>query len=74
MVIRQAHITHGEDAKRKIVLVPTSAHGTNPASAATCGYSVRNVELNPDGTVNMDDLKRNLDKGLPYTSRFNRGT
>eukprot|EP00708_Paratrimastix_pyriformis_P002582 GAFH01001331.1.p2 GENE.GAFH01001331.1~~GAFH01001331.1.p2 ORF type:complete len:508 (+),score=152.05 GAFH01001331.1:91-1524(+) len=63
MTIHQAHICNGQDEKRKVVLVPTSAHGTNPASAATCGYKIRNVELNPDGTVNLDDLRANLAKG-----------
>jgi len=63
MCIRQAHIHNGEDDKRRVVLCPTSAHGTNPASAAISGYKVRNVELNPDGSVNLDDLRQHLSKG-----------
>lgn len=63
MIIRSVLKARGEDAKRRVVLCPTSAHGTNPASAAIAGYTIRNVELNPDGSVNLDDFKANLAKG-----------
>jgi glycine dehydrogenase subunit 2 len=41
----------------KVVLVPDSSHGTNPASASYCGYTVETVKSKPDGTVDLDDLK-----------------
>lgn len=59
MIIREYHAKQG-DHKRSKILVPTSAHGTNPASAAVCGLEVVEVACNPDGTVNMASLKENL--------------
>jgi glycine dehydrogenase subunit 2 len=43
------------------VLVPDSAHGTNPASAAVCGLEVVEVKSLADGTVDVDDLTAKLD-------------
>ena len=59
MCIRAAHIYNGEDS-RKVVLVPESAHGTNPASAALCGYSVESVSCNKEGRVDLEALKERL--------------
>jgi glycine dehydrogenase subunit 2 len=55
LVIRQALLKKGE--KRKIVLIPDSAHGTNPATAALCGYEIKVVTSNKDGLVDMDLLE-----------------
>ena len=57
MVIRAYHMSRG-DEKRTKVLIPDSAHGTNPASAAVCGLNVVEVKSLADGTVDVDDLKR----------------
>ncbi len=43
---------------RKIVLIPDSAHGTNPSSAHLCGYTVQEVKSNERGTVDVYDLAR----------------
>jgi len=43
---------------RKIVLIPDSAHGTNPSSAHICGYKVQEVKSNERGTIDLDDLAR----------------
>lgn len=59
MVIRRYHEKRG-DAARVKVLVPDSAHGTNPASAAVCGLQVVQVKSLADGTVDVDDLKTKL--------------
>ena len=59
MVIRAYHEQRGDLARRKI-LVPDSAHGTNPASAAVCGLEVVQVKSLPDGTVDVDDLRTKL--------------
>ncbi len=59
MIIREYH-KHHHDTKRTKILVPNSAHGTNPASAAVCGFDVIEIDSNPDGTVNLDSLKANL--------------
>jgi glycine dehydrogenase subunit 2 len=58
LAIRAAHDARGED--RKVVLVPESAHGTNPATAAFCGYSVENIPATPEGRVDLAALKSRL--------------
>ncbi len=47
--------------KRTKVLVPDSAHGTNPASATMAGFETVTVKTLPTGTLDMDDLRRHLD-------------
>ncbi len=51
MAIKAAIIARGEEATRKVVLVPDSAHGTNPATAALIHFEVRSVPVREDGTV-----------------------
>ncbi len=48
--------------KRTQVLIPDSSHGTNPASAALCGYDVVQVATNAKGHVDREDLKRKVSK------------
>jgi glycine dehydrogenase subunit 2 len=59
MVIRAALDARGE--KRSTVLVPDSAHGTNPATAAMCGYAVEPIPSNARGRVDLALLKERLD-------------
>lgn len=56
MIICAYHQNRG-DEKRKKVLIPDSAHGTNPASAAVCGLEVVEVKSLSDGTVDVNDLQ-----------------
>ena len=56
MVIRAYHESRG-DTKRTKVIVPDSAHGTNPASAAVAGLKVVEVKSLPDGTVDIEALR-----------------
>ncbi|WP_316978150.1 aminomethyl-transferring glycine dehydrogenase subunit GcvPB [Shumkonia mesophila] len=58
MVIRAALEDRGDARKR--VLVPESAHGTNPASAAACGYTVESIPANARGRVDLAALKAAL--------------
>ena len=58
LAIRAAHDARGES--RKVVLVPESAHGTNPATAAFCGYSVEDIPATPEGRVDLAALKGRL--------------
>jgi glycine dehydrogenase subunit 2 len=60
LVIRQAHLKKGN--ARKIVLIPDSAHGTNPATAAICGYEIKVVPSNKEGLVEFDLLKKLVDE------------
>ena len=57
MAIKAAIAARGEGATRKVVLVPESAHGTNPATAALIGFEVRAVPARKDGTVHASDVK-----------------
>ncbi len=56
MVIRAYHISRGEK-ERNVVLIPSSAHGTNPASAVMAGGKVVVVKCDVDGNIDIDDLK-----------------
>ncbi len=48
----------GRGDPRKVVLIPDSAHGTNPSSAHICGYSVQEIKSNEKGTVDLEDLEK----------------
>jgi len=61
LCIRQYHLARG-DSHRKICLIPTSAHGTNPASAVLSGMKVVIVNSDSDGNVDLEDLKMKADK------------
>jgi glycine dehydrogenase len=56
-VMRAYHQSRGEGA-RDVVLIPASAHGTNPASAIMAGFKVVVVATAPNGNVDVDDLKK----------------
>ena len=60
MVIRKYHIENG-DKDRNICLIPSSAHGTNPASAQMAGMKVIVVDCDKDGNVDLDDLTKKAD-------------
>jgi glycine dehydrogenase subunit 2 len=57
MMIRAYHEANG-DLKRTKVIVPDSAHGTNPASATVAGLETITVKSNENGLVDLDDLRR----------------
>ena len=56
LLIKQYHRSRGDEKRTKII-VPDSAHGTNPATAAMCGYEVVNIPSAPDGCVDLDALR-----------------
>jgi glycine dehydrogenase subunit 2 len=60
MAIKAAIEARGEGATRRVVLVPDSAHGTNPATAALIGYSVRSVPAGEDGNVSVKAVRAAL--------------
>ncbi len=57
MVIREYHISRNE-GHRDVSLIPSSAHGTNPASAAMAGMKVVVVECDENGNISVEDLKK----------------
>jgi len=59
LLIKQYHDSRGDKSRTKII-VPDSAHGTNPATAAMCGYKVVNIKSAPDGCVDLEALKAAL--------------
>ncbi|WP_330083530.1 aminomethyl-transferring glycine dehydrogenase subunit GcvPB [Methylocystis iwaonis] len=60
MAIKSAVAARGEGATRNVVLIPQSAHGTNPATAALLGFSVRVVPAAEDGTVRAAAVREAL--------------
>ena len=56
MLMREYHMSRGDDVRRKVI-VPDSAHGTNPASAAVCGLEIVEVKSTPEGLVDVESLK-----------------
>ena len=61
MMIRAYHEAN-EQTNRDIVLIPSSAHGTNPASAVMAGMKVIITTCNEDGNISLDDLKEKIEK------------
>jgi glycine dehydrogenase subunit 2 len=60
LLARAWHESRGN--ARKKIIIPDSAHGTNPATAAICGYQVENLKSNPDGGIDLDALARQVDE------------
>jgi glycine dehydrogenase subunit 2 len=60
MLVKAYHAARGE-GNRHTVLVPDSAHGTNPASAARCGYDVKSIPTDPDGNTDLAALAKVLE-------------
>ncbi len=73
MVIHAYHDSR-HDIERTKVIVPDSAHGTNPASAAVCGYTIVEVKSMPDGTVDVDDLRSKLGPDIAAVMMTNPNT
>ncbi len=62
MMIRAYHVAHGNP--RRKVLIPDTAHGTNPASAALNGYSTVQLESGPDGRLHPETVARAMDEDV----------
>ena len=73
MVLRQSRISRGEH-KRTRIIVPDSAHGTNPASAAVCGLEIVQVKSKANGLVDVEDLKPLLDDSIAGIMMTNPNT
>lgn len=72
MVIRRRHDALGNN--RKVVLVPESAHGTNPATAAFCGYKTKEITANKNGTVDIEAFKAALNEDVAALMLTNPNT
>jgi glycine dehydrogenase subunit 2 len=71
-MIRAYHVAHGDPRRR--VLIPASAHGTNPASAALCGYSVTEVPANRAGMLDVATVRGLLDRDVAALMLTNPNT
>jgi glycine dehydrogenase len=69
MVIREYHLTNGE-GNRNIVLIPSSAHGTNPASAAMAGMQIIVVECDERGNISVEDLRKKAEANRDNLAGF----
>ena len=73
MIVKKYFETKGE-FNRKKVLVPDSAHGTNPASAKMCGFEIVQVKSNNKGQVDVENLKELLDADVAAIMMTNPNT
>ena len=73
MVIKKYFEVKGE-ANRKKVIIPDSAHGTNPASAKMCGFEIVEVKSNEKGQVDVEALKSLLDENVAAIMMTNPNT
>ena len=62
LAIRRYHESRGEGDSRTLCLIPSSAHGTNPASAVMAGMKVVVVKCDELGNIDIDDLRAKIDK------------
>jgi glycine dehydrogenase len=69
MVIREYHLSHG-NGQRNVILIPSSAHGTNPASAVMAGMQVIVVECDEKGNINVEDLKKKAEENKANLAGF----
>jgi len=60
LLVRAYHQSRG-NARTKVI-IPDSAHGTNPATAAICGYSVENLKSNAEGGIDLEALTQQVDE------------
>jgi glycine dehydrogenase subunit 2 len=60
LLVRAWHESKGN--ARKKIIIPDSAHGTNPATAAICGYAVENLKSNPEGGIDLEALAKQVDE------------
>jgi len=62
MLVRAYFVDRGEAEQRRKVVIPDTAHGTNPASVTMAGYEVVGVKTDPRGNVDVDDLRTKVDE------------
>lgn len=73
LVIKAYHLSRADFARKKVI-VPDSAHGTNPASAAVAGFEIVEVKSLPDGTVDVEDLKQKISPEIAAVMMTNPNT
>jgi glycine dehydrogenase subunit 2 len=61
-LVRAYHASRGEAEQRRKVVIPDTAHGTNPASVTMAGYELTHVQTDPRGNIDVDDLRGKVDE------------
>lgn len=74
MLMVRAYHQNRHDGERKVVLVPDSAHGTNPATAAMCGYRVMTIPSDGRGNIDADILRDRADESVAALMLTNPNT
>ena len=74
LMLIHAYHEHNHGEARKRVLVPDAAHGTNPASAARCGYAVQTIDSNDRGEVDINSLRAAMDADVAALMLTNPNT
>src|ERR1700759_1170601 len=72
LMAKAYHESQGNGRKR--ILIPDSAHGTNPATAAMCGYQIANLKSNADGMVDLAELEKMVDEDVAALMLTNPST
>lgn len=72
MTIHKAHVARGNP--RKVVLIPDSAHGTNPATAAACGYETVTIPSTKQGTMDVEAFRAALNENVAALMLTNPNT
>ncbi|MCH8329423.1 MAG: aminomethyl-transferring glycine dehydrogenase subunit GcvPB [Nanoarchaeota archaeon] len=72
MIIKKYFELKGE--KRNKILIPDSAHGTNPASAALCEFETVQIKSNNEGLIDLEDLKKHINKDVAALMLTNPNT
>ncbi|HEY5329424.1 MAG TPA: aminomethyl-transferring glycine dehydrogenase subunit GcvPB [Acidobacteriaceae bacterium] len=72
LLAKAYHQSQGNPRKR--VLIPDSAHGTNPATAAMCGYQIANLKSNANGMVDLAELEKLVDEDVAALMLTNPST
>lgn len=72
LISRAYHAKNGE--RRSKIIIPDSAHGTNPASAAMCGFEIVEIKSNSHGLIDIETLKRNMDSDVAALMLTNPNT
>jgi glycine cleavage system P protein (glycine dehydrogenase) subunit 2 len=62
MLVRAYFEERGESEQRRKVVIPDTAHGTNPASVTMAGYELTHVQTDPRGNIDVDDLRAKVDE------------
>ena len=74
MLVRAYFADRGELAERRKVVIPDTAHGTNPASVTMAGFEVTHVQTDARGNIDVDDLRTKVDLGTAALMLTNPST